>query len=65
MSIEPFLLEAADWDDRQIREMLAGNLCRCTGYQNIVSSVRLAAERMRRGELHAAPDDGSQNPVQA
>ena len=54
MSIEPFLAEAADWDERQIREALAGNLCRCTGYQNIVSSVQLAAERMRAGELPAS-----------
>lgn len=51
MSIEPLLPAAADWDDRQIREALAGNLCRCTGYQNIVASVRLAAERMKRGEI--------------
>ncbi|MDQ6816806.1 MAG: (2Fe-2S)-binding protein [Actinomycetota bacterium] len=53
MSIEPLLPAAAEWDDRQIREALAGNLCRCTGYQNIVSSVRLAAERMQRGEVGA------------
>jgi carbon-monoxide dehydrogenase small subunit len=33
-------------DDRQIREALSGNLCRCTGYQNIVKAVRLAADRM-------------------
>ncbi len=32
--------------DREIREALSGNLCRCTGYQNIVKAVRLAAERM-------------------
>jgi aerobic-type carbon monoxide dehydrogenase small subunit (CoxS/CutS family) len=32
--------------DDQIREALSGNLCRCTGYQNIVKAVRLAAERM-------------------
>jgi aerobic-type carbon monoxide dehydrogenase small subunit (CoxS/CutS family) len=32
--------------DREIREALGGNLCRCTGYQNIVRAVRLAAERM-------------------
>ncbi len=32
--------------DDEIRAALSGNLCRCTGYQNIVSAVRLAAERM-------------------
>jgi aerobic-type carbon monoxide dehydrogenase small subunit (CoxS/CutS family) len=31
--------------DTEIREALSGNLCRCTGYQNIVKAVRLAAER--------------------
>ena len=51
MSIEPVLPEAADWDDREIREAIAGNLCRCTGYQNIVAAVKLAAERMERGEI--------------
>jgi carbon-monoxide dehydrogenase small subunit len=35
--------------DEQIREQLEGNLCRCTGYQNIVAAVRDAAERMRAG----------------
>jgi carbon-monoxide dehydrogenase small subunit len=32
--------------DMEIREALSGNLCRCTGYQNIVKAVRLAAERI-------------------
>lgn len=32
--------------DAEIRETLAGNLCRCTGYQKILDAVRLAASRM-------------------
>jgi aerobic carbon-monoxide dehydrogenase small subunit len=32
--------------DAQVREALAGNLCRCTGYEKILDAVRLAAERM-------------------
>ena len=34
----------------EIRDALAGNLCRCTGYQSIVDSVATAAEKMREGE---------------
>jgi carbon-monoxide dehydrogenase small subunit len=33
--------------EASIREGLAGNLCRCTGYQNIVKAVQQAAEKMR------------------
>ena len=32
-------------DDLTMREELAGNLCRCTGYGRIMEAVRLAAER--------------------
>jgi aerobic-type carbon monoxide dehydrogenase small subunit (CoxS/CutS family) len=34
--------------DREIKEALSGNLCRCTGYVNIVQAVRAAAEQMAR-----------------
>jgi carbon-monoxide dehydrogenase small subunit len=36
--------------DDEIRAGLSGNLCRCTGYQNIVKAVRIAAERLVGGE---------------
>jgi len=43
------LRERPDIDDEdEIREALAGNLCRCTGYSNIVDAVRDAAGRMRQ-----------------
>jgi len=39
-----------DPDDSEIREWLEGNLCRCTGYQNIVRAIRAGAESMRSGD---------------
>jgi len=33
--------------EQEIREAIAGNLCRCTGYVNIVKAVQYAAEKMR------------------
>jgi carbon-monoxide dehydrogenase small subunit len=36
-----------DPGDDEIREWLDGNLCRCTGYQNIVRAVKAGAEKMR------------------
>jgi carbon-monoxide dehydrogenase small subunit len=35
-----------DPSEEEVREALAGNLCRCTGYEKILDAVRLAAERM-------------------
>jgi carbon-monoxide dehydrogenase small subunit len=35
--------------DDEIKHALEGNLCRCTGYVNIVESIKWAAERLRKG----------------
>jgi carbon-monoxide dehydrogenase small subunit len=42
MTLVPFLKHHPHPDETQIREALSGNLCRCTGYQNIVDAVKLA-----------------------
>ena len=49
VSVTAFLRDHPQPSDREIREGLSGNLCRCTGYQGIVNAVRLAAERSRTG----------------
>jgi aerobic carbon-monoxide dehydrogenase small subunit len=38
--VTAFLRDCPNPDDRQIREALSGNLCRCTGYQGILNAVR-------------------------
>jgi len=38
-------------DDHTIREELEGNLCRCTGYQNIVTSISAGAKAMAKSDL--------------
>jgi carbon-monoxide dehydrogenase small subunit len=43
MSLEPFVRDRPDASEAEIREALAGNLCRCTGYEGIVEAVRKAA----------------------
>jgi aerobic-type carbon monoxide dehydrogenase small subunit (CoxS/CutS family) len=46
MSLEPVLAGADELSDTEIRVLISGNLCRCTGYQGIVDAVRLAARRV-------------------
>ena len=41
------LAENPDPTDDELREILSSNLCRCTGYQNIVTAVKAAATQMR------------------
>ncbi|HEX4702580.1 MAG TPA: (2Fe-2S)-binding protein [Pseudonocardiaceae bacterium] len=60
------LADDPDPDESQIRHGIEGNLCRCTGYQNIVRAVRQAAERMRPGagpEAERITEDRSAHTV--
>ena len=47
MTLVPFLAENPNPDEAQVREAISGNLCRCTGYQNIVEAALLAAKKLR------------------
>ena len=47
MSAYALLEEGCPLDDDVLREELAGNICRCTGYQSIIDGVKLAAERLQ------------------
>ena len=46
MSAIEFITENKNPSEVEIREALEGNICRCTGYHNIVKSVQAAAEKM-------------------
>src|ERR1700682_2778065 len=46
LSTVQLLKKDAHPTDKQIRKAIAGNTCRCTGYQNIFKSIRMAAEEM-------------------
>ena len=45
MAGEAFLASGAEATEDNIREAIAGNLCRCTGYTKIIDAIALAAER--------------------
>jgi carbon-monoxide dehydrogenase small subunit len=45
VAVHDLLRRTAMPTDPEIREALAGNLCRCTGYEHILAAVRLAAQR--------------------
>ena len=55
MTAADVLEDEPDPDREEIREALEGNICRCTGYQNIVNAVESAAEKMHD---QAAADGG-------
>jgi carbon-monoxide dehydrogenase small subunit len=54
MTAADLLARNPDPSDHEIRDALEGNICRCTGYHNIVAAVRAAAKAMREGAPAAA-----------
>jgi carbon-monoxide dehydrogenase small subunit len=49
MAATAFLKDKPNPSEEEIRMAISGNLCRCTGYVNIVKSVQYAAAKMRQG----------------
>ncbi len=49
MAVLDFLQHGEDFSEEGIRRAISGNICRCTGYQSIVDSVKAAVEKMRDG----------------
>ena len=54
MTAYAYLQEDHEFSELEIREELAGNLCRCTGYQSIVAGVQLAAVRLGKRQEETA-----------
>ena len=48
LTAEALLKENPDPSEEEIREWISGNLCRCTGYQNIVAAIQDAAKKLTR-----------------
>jgi carbon-monoxide dehydrogenase small subunit len=59
MTALALLAEGGERDEHALREELAGNLCRCTGYQSIVDGVTLAATRIAQ---QPSPDEATTEP---
>jgi aerobic-type carbon monoxide dehydrogenase small subunit (CoxS/CutS family) len=51
MSLTEMLRDNPGPTEQEVRLVLSGHLCRCTGYQNIVAAALLAAERLRAGKV--------------
>lgn len=54
IAAQALLAENPDPDDAEIRDAIGGNLCRCTGYGQIIEAIRLAAARLRQDQTGAA-----------
>jgi 2-furoyl-CoA dehydrogenase 2Fe-2S iron sulfur subunit len=49
LSVTHFLHKNAEPSEAEVRDMLSGHICRCTGYAGIVAAIMDAAEKLRRG----------------
>ena len=49
LSTYQLLSENSQPDEKEIRKAIAGNTCRCTGYQNIIAAMQAAAQQMQKG----------------
>jgi aerobic carbon-monoxide dehydrogenase small subunit len=66
MSAADLLARNPDPTEEEIRHGLEGNLCRCTGYHNIVKAVKSAAGAQSGGRLETpAPPEGARESAQA
>jgi len=54
MAIQELLNEHPDPTDEQIKDIVGGQICRCTGYRNILKAVRTAAAKLRESVSSAA-----------
>jgi carbon-monoxide dehydrogenase small subunit len=61
MAAADLLERTADPSEEEVREALAGNLCRCTGYHNIVKAV-MAAAKAQTGDSSAKPPASPGDP---
>jgi carbon-monoxide dehydrogenase small subunit len=65
MSAVDLLRENPDPTEAEVRDGLSGNLCRCTGYQNIVRAVIAAGAELRGRAAHnGAAEVGAQEPAE-
>ena len=65
MSAVDLLLEDPDPSGPQVRAGLEGNLCRCTGYHNIVKAIEAAAAELRCGPAGSGPAMPGGQPAEA
>ena len=59
---ESLLRENPNPTEEEIKEYVRGNLCRCTGYVNIIRAIKRAAELMRRSARPSAGSGEAQSP---